>query len=395
MGSRRGRGHRRRNARRARGHCIGRNPLRRRAICLRCRSSRRVWRRYGIGPMTAVSSVEDKVFKIDEFRLTSGTVMRNVTIAYRTVGRLAPNRDNVVLITHGYTSGPRMIDAGGPTGEGSWNGLVGPGKAIDTNRYFALSPNMLGSSYGSTNAASIDPATGRRYGPRFPEITVSDIVATQRLLLDHLGIDRLVAIVGPSYGGYQAFQWAVDYPDTVRGVAPIVTSPSVPRERSEGRVARLRATLSQHPNWNDGEYYDAGGVLETLIEIRISILKTYGTEARLRETLSGPQQIEAAIREEAAQWARGFDANSLIILAKALRTFDVTTKFSKIKAKVLFVLSRTDELFPPELALTVMPALREAGVDADYFLLDSEYGHSASGRDAHKWAPRLRAFMES
>jgi homoserine O-acetyltransferase len=287
------------------------------------------------------------------------------------------------------------MDPGAAVGEGSWNALVGPGKAVDTNRYFAVAANMLGSSYGSTNAASFDPKTGRRYGPRFPDITVSDIIATQRQLLEHLGIDNLVAIVGPSYGGYQAFQWAVDYPDTVKGIAPIVSSPSVPRERSEGRVARLRATLSQNPNWNDGDYYDSGGVLETLIEIRIGILKSYGTEARLRETLSDPTAIEAAIRDEATKWAKGFDANSLIILAKALRTFDVTAQFSKIKAKVLYVLSRTDELFPPELEPVVMPALKAAGVDAAYFLLDSDYGHSASGRDAHKWAARLRAFMES
>ena len=345
--------------------------------------------------MTSTDAFEPKTFNIPEFRLRNGELMRDVTLAYRTLGTLAPGRDNAVLITHGYTSGPRMIDPGASVGEGSWNALVGPGKAVDTDRYFAVAANMLGSSYGSTNAANFDPKTGRRYGPRFPDITVSDIIATQRLLLRDLGIDKLVAIVGPSYGGYQAFQWAVDYPDTVRGIAPIVTSPSVPRERSEGRVARLRATLSQNPNWNGGDYYDCGGVLETLIEIRIGILKTYGTEARLRDTLSDPQQIEAAIRDEAAQWAKGFDANSLIILAKALRTFDVTSQYSKIKAKVLYVLSRTDELFPPELALTVMPALKEAGVDADYFLLDSEYGHSASGRDADKWAPRLREFMES
>jgi len=345
--------------------------------------------------MTSTDAFEPKTFNIPEFRLRNGELMRDVTLAYRTLGTLAPGRDNAVLITHGYTSGPQMIDPGASVGEGSWNALVGPGKAVDTDRYFAVAANMLGSSYGSTNAANFDPKTGRRYGPRFPDITVSDIIATQRLLLRDLGIDKLVAIVGPSYGGYQAFQWAVDYPDTVRGIAPIVTSPSVPRERSEGRVARLRATLSQNPNWNGGDYYDCGGVLETLIEIRIGILKTYGTEARLRDTLSDPQQIEAAIRDEAAQWAKGFDANSLIILAKALRTFDVTSQYSKIKAKVLYVLSRTDELFPPELAETVMPALKAAGVDADYFLLDSGYGHSASGRDAHKWAPRLREFMES
>jgi homoserine O-acetyltransferase len=114
----------------------------------------------------------------------------------------------------------------------------------------------------------------------------------------------------------------------------------------------------------------------------------------LRDTLSDPAAIVAAIRQEAADWARGFDANSLLILAKALRGFDVTKQFGQIKAKVLYVLSRTDKLFPPELSAAVMPALKMAGVDADYFLLDSEYGHVASGRDWQKWAPRLREFME-
>jgi homoserine O-acetyltransferase len=253
---------------------------------------------------------------------------------------------------------------------------------------------MLGSSYGSTNAASIDPATGRRYGPRFPDITVSDIVASQRALLDHLGIERLVAIVGPSYGGIQAFQWAVDYPGMVKGIAAVVTSPVVPRERAEGNVARLLATLSMDPNWNGGDYYDSGGVLEAMIQIRIATLKTYGIETPLQDTISAPRQIEAAIRDEAARWATGFDANSLLVLAKALRGFDVTAQFSRITSKVLYVLSRTDKLFPPELAPGVMQGLKGAGVDADYFLLDSDYGHSASGRDAHKWAPRLRQFME-
>jgi homoserine O-acetyltransferase/O-succinyltransferase len=300
-----------------------------------------------------------------------------------------------VLITHGNTSGPQMIDPGGSTGEGSWNELVGPGKAVDTNRYFAICPNMLGSSYGSTNAASIDPATGKPYGPRFPDITVGDIVGTQRLLLDHLGIDRLVAIVGPSYGGFQAFQWAVNYPDAMNGIAAVVTSPRLPPERSDGNVARLLATLSKDPNWNGGDYYDRGGVRESMTQIRIATLKTYGIETRLRATMSDAGEIEAAVRDEAARWASGFDANSLIILAKALRGFDVTAQFAQIKSKVLFVLSRTDKLFPPDIAPGVMQGLKAAGVDADYFLLDSELGHSASGLDAHKWAPRLKQFMDS
>lgn len=338
---------------------------------------------------------EPKSFSTHNYRLQSGVVLPEVTIGYATLGTLAPDRGNAVLITHGNTSGPQMIDPGGSTGEGSWNELVGPGKAVDTNHYFAICPNMLGSSYGSTNAGSIDPATGKPYGPRFPDITVSDIVGTQRLLLDRLGIDRLVAIVGPSYGGFQAFQWAVNYPDAMKGIAAVVTSPLVPRERSEGNVARLLGTLSKDPNWNGGDYYDRGGVVETMTQIRIATLKTYGIETRLRATISDPAEIEGAIRDEAARWANGFDANSLIILAKALRGFDVTGQFANIKSKVLFVLSRTDKLFPPDIAPGVMQGLQTAGVDADYFLLDSELGHSASGLDARKWAPRLKQFMDS
>ena len=342
-----------------------------------------------------MTDAQQRTFSIRDFRLRSGVVMPEATIAYWTLGMLSPERDNVVLVTHGFTSGPQMISPGGVTGEGAWSQLVGPGKPVDTNRYFAICPNMLGSSYGSTNAASIDPATSRPYGPRFPDITVSDIVATQRLLLNDFGVDKFVAVVGPSYGGYQAFQWAVDYPTAMRGIAPIVTSPSVSRERSEARAANFRATLAQNPNWNGGDYYTTGGVLDTMVEIRTATLKLYGIEARLKQHMSDSGEIEAAIRKEATQWARGFDANSLIILANALRGFDVTPKFSQIRAKVLFVLSRTDQLFPPEIAPGVMRGFRDAGVDADYFLLDSDYGHSASGVDAHKWAPLLRQFMES
>jgi len=345
--------------------------------------------------MTASSDTGVQHFTTRDFRLQSGGVIDDVTIAYRTLGTLSPARDNVVMVTHGNTSGPQMIDAGGSAAEGAWNEIVGPGKAVDTNKYFAICPNMLGSSYGSNNAASIDPKTGTRYGPHFPDITVHDIVATQRALLDHLGIPKLVAVVGPSYGGIQAFQWAVDYPDDMRGIAAVVTTPIASRDRVEETVARLLVTLSQGANWNGGDYYDHGGVHESMTQIRMATLKTYGIEARLRDTLSNPAEIESAIRKEAAEWAKGFDANSLLILAKALRGFDVTKQFSKIKAKVLYVLSRTDKLFPPELAAAVMPALKMAGVDADYFLLDSEYGHVASGRDWQKWAPRLREFMDS
>jgi homoserine O-acetyltransferase/O-succinyltransferase len=266
-----------------------------------------------------VHAADVNTFIVNDFRLQSGIIMPVVTIAYRTLGVLAPGRDNVVLVTHGNTSGPQMIDPDGSPAEGSWSEIVGPGKAVDTDRFFVICPNMLGSSYGSTNAASIDPITGTRYGPRFPDITVSDIVASQRALLRHLGIDRLLAIVGPSYGGFQAFQWAVDYPAMMRGIAAVVTAPIMPRERADANVERLLATLSKDPNWNGGDYYDRGGVLETMIQIRSATLKSYGIERRLKDRISDPEAIESAIRDEAARWARGFDANSLIILTQLQR----------------------------------------------------------------------------
>jgi homoserine O-acetyltransferase len=334
-----------------------------------------------------------QTFVIDEFKLRSGVVMRGVEIAYRTRGKLAPGGRNAVLITHGYTSGPQMIEPAAGVGEGAWNEIVGPGKPVDTDRFFVVCPNMLGSSYGSTNAASINPSTGKRYAADFPELTVSDIVASQYALLKSLGVTHLFAIVGPSYGGFQAFQWAVDYPDFMSAIAPVVTSPMAQRERSETNVANLKATFGSNPNWHDGNYYDHGGVFDTLVGIRTATLKNYGIEARLRETLSDPVAIEAAIRQEASHWAREFDANSLLILGKAMGKLDVSTRLREIKVPVLYILSRTDKLFPPTLAPSVMKALEGAGVAAEYFELDSEFGHSASGKDARKWAPTLREFL--
>ena len=159
----------------------------------------------------------------------------------------------------------------------------------------------------------------------------------------------------------------------MKGIAAVVTSPLLPRERSDGNVARLLGTLSKDPNWNGGDYYDRGGVLESMIQIRMRDAEDlWHRDPAAATRCPIPDEIEAAIREEAARWARGFDANSLIILAKALRGFDVTAQFGQIKSKVLLVLSRTDKLFPPDIAPGVMQGLKAAGVDADYFLLDSE-----------------------
>ena len=334
------------------------------------------------------------VFAIRDFRLESGTVMPEVKIAYETYGTLAPDGRNAVLLTHGYTSSQHMAGRRGANGaEGSWDGLVGPGKAIDTDRLFVVSSNMLGSSYGSTNPAATNPATGKPYGPDFPDITLGDIVNAQKALLDSLGVRHLVAVAGPSYGGYQAFQWAVAYPDHMDGVVAVVSAPK--GSGGDAAVKSLVDFLARDPNWNGGRYYDKGGVTAILTDMRVATLKRYGIDEQLAAKFPDKDKREAEIRRRAETWSTVFDANSLVVLRKAQVRFDAEKDMKKIRAKVLYVLSRTDKVFPPSLAPDVMARLKAAGVDADYFEIDSDFGHSASGLDAARWSPRLAAFMAS
>jgi homoserine O-acetyltransferase len=338
-------------------------------------------------------TVEDRIFVISGFRLQNGSVFSEAKIAYETYGRLAAGGRNAVLITHGYTSSHHAAGRNPANNNlpGWWDGLIGPGKAIDTEKLFVVSSNMLGSSSGSTNGASIDPRTGRPYGPDFPAITVHDIAAAQKALLDSLGIRHLVAVAGPSYGGYQAFQWAVDYPDFMDAIVPVVTAP---RARNvEQSLAELVARLATDPEWNGGRYYDRGGAKTVLSELRVEMLKRNGIEAALAPRFPGREEREAEISRQAVDWAGRWDANSLVILRRGTIGYDTVKDFPKIKARVLYVLCRTDRLFPPSIAPAVMDALATAGVDARYFEIDSDLGHSASGPEHAKWSPALREFL--
>jgi homoserine O-acetyltransferase/O-succinyltransferase len=319
--------------------------------------------------------------------------MHNVTLAYETYGTLAPDGRNAVLITHGYTSSHHAAGRNPANGNnpGWWDGLIGPGKAIDTDKVFVVSSNMLGSSYGSTNGASPNPATGKPYGPDFPAITVRDIVAAEKGLVDSLGVKHLVAVAGPSFGGYQAYQWAVSYPEMMDGIVAVVTAPR--SSADEKSVADLKARLATDPQWNGGWYYDQGGAKTSLTDLRIETLKRYGIEAALTPKYPDPAEREAQIRKRAEDWAQHWDANSLVILRRATIGFDTVPDFPKIKAKLLYVLCRSDKVFPPSIAPNYVKALRDAGVNAQYYEIDSDLGHSASGADAAKWAPALRDFM--
>jgi homoserine O-acetyltransferase len=330
---------------------------------------------------------------LGSFSLDSGQVLSPVIIAYEAYGRLAPDGRNAILITHGYTSSHHAAGRYGSTGMklGWWDRLIGPGKAIDTERFFVVSSNVLGSCYGTTGPASVNPATGKPYGPQFPDITMRDIVRAQQQLLSRLGVTHLVAVAGPSLGGRQAFQWAVTYPDFMDGIVAVASSPK--GLGKDDAVHTLLQRLSMDPNWNDGWFYERGGILPTLTAIRMETLKRYGIEAIVGNGQLSPAQQEVRIRRRAEAWAREFDAHSLVVLRKASVRFDAQRDLGAIRAKVLYVLSRTDRLFPPSMGARVMGRLQAAGVEATYVEIDSAYGHLASGREPEKWAWALHDFL--
>lgn len=333
---------------------------------------------------------ETKIAQIGDLPLQLGGALKKAELAYVAYGKLAKDGRNAILLTHGYTSSHLFAHSTTGASEGTWGALVGPGKPIDTDRYFVVSSNMPGSSYGSTGPKSIDKASGRIYGPNFPELTLGDMVNAQRKLLDQLGVKRLVAVIGPSYGGFQAFAWGVQYPTFMDGLVPVVTSPA---SRTDSDPAALEERLATDPNWNGGWYYDKGGIGPTMAALREETLRKYGIEAELTPKFPDKAQRDAEIKRQAEKWAGEFDGNSMLVLGRCARRFNVTRNLDRIKAKLLYVLSSTDQLFPPTLAPKVMALLKQSGVDAQYFQLESPHGHLASGTDAKKWAPALDKFL--
>ncbi|WP_165982680.1 alpha/beta fold hydrolase [Dankookia rubra] len=347
-----------------------------------------------------LDAVESRLIEIGDLRLGSGTVIPQVRLAYETYGRLNAAGDNAVLITHGYTSSHHAAGRYAPgrappgvaeTAPGSWDLMIGPGKPIDTDRFYVVSSNMLGSSYGSTAPASLDPVTGQNWGPDFPAIAVTDIIAAQKAMLGLLGVRHLVAVMGTSYGGYQAFQWAVTYPEDMRAIIAVNTAPKGSGDQRQ--TAALVARLAEDPNWNGGRYYANGGIQRILTDIRVATLKNYGIEAQLNDRFPDPAAREAEIRRLATPWAQAFDGNSLVVLRRAAVDFDAQRDFARIKAKVLYALTTTDRLFPPSIAPAVMQRLAEAKVDADFFEIRNEFGHIGANVDSPGWVPRLAEFM--
>ena len=331
-------------------------------------------------------------FSAEGFALRSGATLPRLDVAYETYGDPSKAGDATLLLLHGYTSSPHA-GGGGEANPGWWEPLIGPGCAIDTERFFVVSPNMLGSSYGTTGPGSIDPATGRPFGPRFPDITTGDMVEAHRLLLDHLGVGQMAAVVGYSYGGYLTFQWGVSYPDRMRALVPVATGLS--GRGDDSTVRALEEHFERAPGWNGGDFYGNGeGVRKRLIVFRADVLRNYGVDRELRDRGLSDAEAEAELHAQAEAWAGGFDPNSLIALRRCAVRFDAKPDAAKIAAPLLYVLATTDALFGPELGLPTVEHVRNvAGTAAEYFELESPYGHRAPSVDWAKWAEALRGFL--
>ncbi|PIF20134.1 homoserine O-acetyltransferase [Acidovorax sp. 30] len=335
---------------------------------------------------TGLSMEQDiQIVSIGPYELVSGVVLPDVEVAYVAHGHLAADGGNGILVTHGYTSAPSMLSQGHHTAEGSWAPLLGPGQPLDTDRYFIVCSNMLGSSFGTTGPSSINPETGQPWGQTFPAITLQDIVGVQRRLLQQLGVTHLRAVVGPSYGGWQALQWGLQHPGMVDAVGSIVSGLTHPKGLS---AAGQRERFAASPEWRDGDFYAHGGMAQTLFELRIQTLRNYGLERLYEERVPDPTERQALLERQCRAWANRFDPHSMITLAAAAETFDVRQRVHDLQARLLFVVCTTDAIFPPERETEAI--VRSMSVPVRYVELESPFGHMASGVEWRRLAPELR-----
>lgn len=332
-----------------------------------------------------------QTFTSTDFQLSTGESLPELVVAYETWGTLAPDGNNAILLCHGYTNHPH---AGGDA-DGWFFNLMGPGKAVDTDRYFVVCSNMLGSAYGTSGPPSNNPATGRPYGPDFPAYTTGDMVAAQQRLVDHLGINQLKAVMGYSYGGHLTFLWGATHPDRMRALVPIAGV--IERKTTREEVDAIRAQFEDCPGWNGGHYYGRekeSGVYDRLVSARMERLRLYGVGRHLEDTTADPAERDRIIRDRAEEWAGQFDANSLSALYRAGIGSSAISDAGNMNAPLLNVLSRTDSVVDVALGQPTVDLLRGHGVDARFLEIDTPYGHAGPMIDAHKWADDLKSFLD-
>ncbi|MGE5663189.1 MAG: homoserine O-acetyltransferase MetX [Deltaproteobacteria bacterium] len=348
-------------------------------------------------------------------RLDGGAALGPITLAYETYGRLNRDRTNAILLLHALSGDSHAAGryAENEKNAGWWDNTIGPGKAFDTEKYFVICSNVIGGCQGSTGPASVNPATGREYGTSFPIITVNDMVGAQVRLLDHLGIDRLLAVAGGSMGGMQALQWAVSYPDRVVASIPIATTARhSPQQIAFNQVGR--AAIMADPHFNNGDYYGKAVPRDGLALARMVGHITYLSDESMHDKfgrkLRGKKaygynfdvdfEVESYLRYKGDAFVGRFDANSYLYITKAIDYFDLTLStgslvkaFERAKAKFLVISFKSDWLYPPYQSKEIVRALMVNGVDVTYCEIDSRYGHDAFLLDAGEMSKIITNFL--
>jgi len=351
----------------------------------------------------------------EPFTFESGGTIPGFTLRYETYGRLNAARDNVVFIAHALSGDHHAAGIHALTDRkpGWWNNLIGPGKAVDTNRYFAICSNCLGGCVGSTGPSSLHPATGRPWGIAFPPLTVRDMVRADKRLLDHLGVTALQAVIGGSMGGMRVLQFGIEFPDFVRRMLPLATTA---RENAQGIAFNAvgREAIMQDPDWNRGEYAKGGGPRVGLAIARMMAHITYVSDASMEQKFGRKKhgataaaapfdaqyEVESYLQHQGQAFINRFDANTYLYITKAIDDFDLADAygsleqaFGGVRARTLNVAFTSDWLFPPDQNREIVLALLRAGKAATYAELATDLGHDSFLLDSPQLYDLVRDFL--
>jgi homoserine O-acetyltransferase len=351
--------------------------------------------------------------------LEGGRSLRDVTLAYETWGSLDADGGNAILVCHAWTGDSHVT---GPAGDGHptpgwWEDVVGPGKAIDTERWFVVCANVIGGCQGSTGPASVDPSTGRPYGSTFPTVSIRDMVRTQAALADHLGIDRWFTVVGGSMGGMQVLEWGVMLPRRVRSLIPIAAcAQATAQQIAWGAVGRRMIRLD--PRFRNGDYYDAepgDGPHEGLAIARMLAQITFRTDDVFtdrfgRELADGARdafdlwqrfEVERYLDHHGDKLVRRFDANSYLVVGKAMDLHDVgrgrgglEPALRRVAAPTLSIGISTDVLYPTYQQRQIADVLCAGGAPSRYVEIDSPHGHDGFLIDHIQVGAEIRRFLD-
>lgn len=353
-----------------------------------------------LGGARSVGLVQTQYWTCEEpLELESGVQLAPITLAYEMYGELTPERDNAILIFHALSGDAHVAGYHTPEDHkpGWWDIMVGPGKAFDTSRYVVICVNVLGGCKGSTGPSSINPRTGQPYALSFPMVTVGDMVRAQARLLDHLGIRRLLAVVGGSMGGMMALDWAVRYPERAAAVLAIATTPRLSAQGIAFNEVGRQAIMAD-PRWRGGNYYDGESPDAGLAIARMIGHITYLSDQQMREKFGrrlqdresfgydfGTEfQIESYLRYQGNSFVRRFDANTYLYITKAIDYYDLAAghhslieALQGVKAAFLVISFTSDWLFPTYQSKELVRALQAVGAPTTFLEISSPYGHDA------------------